>query len=1682
MLSNPLHIIQHAKQYSSIILLLLVVVFAQAQPVANFTANKTSGCSPLTVQYTSTSTGNPTAYDWNLGNSNSSTLQNPSATYVVPGTYTVSLKVTNAAGNNTKTQTAYITVYANPVANFSGTPVSGCAPLPVTFSDASTIGNGALNQWTWDFGNGNTSRLQNPTNTYAGIGTFNVTLSVRDANGCENSITKNNYISTSAPFVADFTATGNTNCAVPATVNFSSSVSPAATYTYLWRFGDNTTSTQANPSKTYSTSGSYTVELDITAANGCKQTISKTQFVQVGGLDANFTFTTTNDCAPTNIFITNTTLPSASGLSYEWTLNGGQLKTSQNPNYQLTDKLSLISLLVQNSAGCRDTISKLVTLQDPPTADFTVSNDYFCQAPATVSFTNKSTGGATTFSWNFGNTLGGSGTNPTTNYSKKGTYNVRLVATRPSGCRDTMFKQIIVDSPSVIIDEQNRKGGCAPYNALFKVTDMSNDPLIVWEWKLNNNVVSTSKDFTYNLPNIGVYVFKLTASNSKGCVVTTYDTVRVSPLPVFDISANPQTICFNPGLSTLIFLPLDTNKASSIVWRIINPKSIVSSDGDTVNVKLTDTGYYTVQVIASNYGCTNILTKSNFLRVNPAIALFEFTIDDCSTDTVRFTSESVGKNRLRWDFDDNGASSTSNPNAIHVYSNAGSYDVKLVATDTTTGCSDSIVKPVVIILPPQVLFSPTDTAVCLGSTVAFTDKTTIDPSRTIKQWGYKLSDGRVSTAQNPAFQFNTAGTFGLMLTIKDNKNCFYTFNDSMTVKVYGGKAGFTLSNNAGCLPLNILVNDTSLVENPIVSRTWKWGTGDSLVSANAFGSYSYATAATNQETGTTLTLTVTDSKGCKFSTGKSIKPYQPKAQFGYATLKRCGVDSITLTSVINPQNVNTPATFKWWLPSGVSTSANTKFSASGDTLIPIKFELKDSLGCIDSVTQMIPIKAKKPVLGFDGFPRNISCFTDKPTVRLKDTSILGGGPIISRTWSFGNGNTATIPGKGNDTASLIYLKPGKYTVSLKIIDSVGCVDSLIAPDFVVAGGPMGTYSFTPNRGCMPLDVGFTVSSPNAALYFWDHADGNVDSFSVDTHTYRYTAPRVYYPRLTLVDSSLSCFNGLDAIDSIEVLPLPKPDFRSSQFVICKNGYITLNNTTPPHPSPINNWRWIIGDTDTLRIKQPGPIQFKYAGIFDIVLEATDTNGCFATMIKDTLITVNEDTIPPATPLVKRATVIDNENVLFEFISNTEPDFEKYIIYSSTNQYTINQILDSSLVEQNLNTLLNPYSYKLVAIDVCRNTSPESETHTTVELKATGLANSIALQWTPYVGFDTSKYYQIWRKTPETDFAPLDSVTGNTLSYTDTSVLCKQVYYYRIQTIETDSMLQTSWSDTAGAIPVYLNILPTPENIRATVVNNKSVLLEWHLAKHNRLFTYHIYKSEDDGEPALFKVVNASDTSLTDTEVNVQEHSYSYTTYVVDACGGKSAPSNISKTILLKVRMVGNDILKHDPELTWNAYEKWSPGVDHYIVDFWNEGSGMIDEVSRTDDATLHAKHKYINLTQPEYCYIVTAFKSGDTTLISESNQACVSTAPRLYAPNVFTVNNDKLNDLFFVRGIFVETFSLQIYNRWGELVFETNDMNQGWDGTFKGEPCKPDVFVYMAEGRGMKGERVTLTGNVTLLR
>jgi len=169
-----------------------ITVTGPQPPVADFSGNPLSGDVPLDVSFTDLSTESPTSWSWTFGDGGTSGAQHPSHQYTVANTYTVSLEACNGAGCDTETKTDYIsaTEPGAPVANFSGSPTSGYAPLDVDFTDLSTENP---TSWSWTFGDGGTSGAQHPSHQYTTVDTYTVSLEACNAAGCDTE-TKVDYI------------------------------------------------------------------------------------------------------------------------------------------------------------------------------------------------------------------------------------------------------------------------------------------------------------------------------------------------------------------------------------------------------------------------------------------------------------------------------------------------------------------------------------------------------------------------------------------------------------------------------------------------------------------------------------------------------------------------------------------------------------------------------------------------------------------------------------------------------------------------------------------------------------------------------------------------------------------------------------------------------------------------------------------------------------------------------------------------------------------------------------------------------------------------------------------------------------------------------------------------------------------------------------------------------------------------------------------------------------------------------------------------------------------------------------------------------------------------------------------------------------------------------------------------
>lgn len=399
--------------------LLLLCCIVKAQPLANFTANKTSGCSPLTVVFSDLSTGSPTSYEWDFGNSNSSIIKNPSATYVNPGTYTVKLKVTNAAGNHTVTKTAFITVFQNPVANFTMSSTRGCAPLAVNFQSTSTPGTGAITSYLWNFGDGNLNNSQsNPSNSYTTTGVKSPSLTITDANGCQHSVTKTDAINISQAHQVNFTVDVTRSCTVPFKPKFKPVVTPSGAYTYLWITSNGQTSTDSIPDFTFNSRGQFDVTLKVSNGIGCSATVTKDKLIRVLTPTANFKVESSQFCQGVPVKFINTSISDTIVSKYQWSINGTVTSVLRTmPDRVLSVGKHVVSLEV-NDSGCKHVKVNSITIKASPKVNFTIDTSSFCKVPTTVTFTNTTSPiGQTNYVWSFGDGKTSTQVNPSNTYT-----------------------------------------------------------------------------------------------------------------------------------------------------------------------------------------------------------------------------------------------------------------------------------------------------------------------------------------------------------------------------------------------------------------------------------------------------------------------------------------------------------------------------------------------------------------------------------------------------------------------------------------------------------------------------------------------------------------------------------------------------------------------------------------------------------------------------------------------------------------------------------------------------------------------------------------------------------------------------------------------------------------------------------------------------------------------------------------------------------------------------------------------------------------------------------------------------------------------------------------------------------------------------------------------------------------
>lgn len=1295
-----------------VILLLLTSVAMAQNPVANFTSNVTSGCAPLVVTFTDQSTGDPKFWNWDFGNGQLSTVQNPTIVYGDPGVYTVRLVVRNADGTDGITKTNYISVTAAPFTNFSSNIANGCVPSVVQFTDLSTTVSGSIVSWNWDFGDGTTSTAQHPQHTYTDNGFYNVGLTVKNSAGCEGGVTRVRYIRIVSGVTADFSNTTPITCRPPFTINFNNETSGPGTLTYTWQLGNGNISGDNNPSTVYNTSGNYSVKLVVSSSFGCSDSITKEVAITGNATDFNGPDST---CINREVNFTNSF--SSPPTSVTWDFGDGASANTLNASHSYAVAGTYSVKMINVYAECTDSISKTITVNPPPIVSFSSDKTIACEGPMQVNFQDN-TLNAGTWTWEFGD--GGTSTqrNPAHTYIAAGDYNVKLTVTDAFGCtNDTTRNAFIRIVPPVITSSNVNTGGCVPFTWQPTATASSFDGIASYTWDLGNGTTVTGQtpgSFVYPTP--GSYITRLTVTTNQGCTVSESGVLRTGTPPSPAFTATPLSACASPGIQ---FTNNTPGTGLEYLWDFGDGSS---STNENVTHSFSDTGTFAVKLIAVNNGCQVPVTQS--VHVRPPVAGFDFTVDCVTGNRVSFTNTSktdpaYGTISYSWDFGDGTPVSTA-INPVHQFPSIDVYTVRLTVTNDT--CSYTISETINLVVEPADFVVSKASPICRNEVVTLSAINSKPENVQKYSW---IINGDTIPIHDRSFRYNfaTNGQYNLVLHLLDSNGCSNT-SAATTVTVTGPRALFAGDTLEACGNSLITFTDQSIPDQPIIR--WEWDFGDSTSQSFTAAPFTHR----YNDTGTfDIRLRVSDANGCMDSLTRTqlVTISNPQAAFGADTSLLCPGVSI----ILKDSSIGTGLSYSWDLGDGTtSTDQSPVHTYTGpDTTYTVRLAISDLTGCTDTTIRQQFIRVLRPKPAFTAVDTNSIC----PPLETK--FFYGGSDYESYYWDFGDStDISTLKDPTH-----FYNGYGNFTAKLYLIGHGGCIDS--AEHQVVVSNPNNTrFTYNPLSACNELNVTFDVEPPPFTKFFIYYGDGVIDSSQNKTPTYLFNSPGSYYPYLGLRDS-VGCEASIGTPSIVNIIGA-QPLFGIDNNEFCDTGTVYFTDYTIGN-DPVVSINWKFGDGNTTSTQHPTHT-YTTPGNHVVMLTVVTQSGC-TDSITDTVHIYRT----PTMQIQSLDTICINSSVTFsgnitvpdsltQFNwnfgnGNTSNNFSPVTTFGSTGDFTVK--LDTKVPFGCAASTSK--SVHVVPLPVITTTNPTVMAGMGINLPVTYTGNLVNYNWSPVNSLDCS---------------------------------------------------------------------------------------------------------------------------------------------------------------------------------------------------------------------------------------------------------------------------------------------------------------------------------------------------------
>jgi gliding motility-associated-like protein len=888
-------------------------------------------CVDDTVRLTDISSGNGypiNGWRWDFGDlSPVNTTQNPSHVYATHSTYTINLRAINSIGCYAD-KSKVLDMNSQLIAGFSVRDTI-CAGSSVQFTDTSSNAGlgGSIADWYWDYGDGVKDTVHTSstmTHIYNTPGPYIVKLKIKTGGGC--TATFQHTITVRTNPVANFDPPAGVCLPGSTSFNNTTTISDGtiANVTYLWNFGDATTSTLTNPSHTYPNSapppGGYTVLLIATSQYGCTGTKSISLTAVYTKPTAQFTGPSSACLNDSIQFNDASTGVNQTMTQWQWNFGDGHTSNLKNPKHAYSTAGTFnVTLIVTSDKGCVSDASAAfsVKVNPLPVAGYIMPSG--CLASGSVTFTDTSsitpddgTQHPFTYQWTIASTPYNVAS-PQHTFTAPGNYNIRQIVISANGCRDTADAVFVITGTrpkpdfNVLTTPLCANNAVNIQNATTVDIGTITKIEIIWD---NINAPGTVE--TFNNPAVA-QVFNHTYPDFHTLPAKSYSIKMIAYSGATCFKDTIKTIVLNPSPTTQ-FLPVagiclgDSKLITQGSQTSFLPGGSFAYSGSGINAAGSFTsstagaGTHQLQyTYTSTAGCTSS-SLSSIVVWPAATANFNVTDPKCEKNNVTITDASnPGAGTISawtWTYGDASGTDVRNNGLpfTHLYNTPNSYTISLQVT-TSNGCNSIVAtKPITVHPLPQVGFN-LPAGICLpDGRGTFTNLSTIaDGTEGSFSYRWDFADGGMSLVKDPEHRFSAIGPFNVKLKVTSNNGCV----DSLT-KLFSDiypqpKATYITSPSGAqvCLGDSIRFTSTSNgMGSPVVK--WRWTLGDaSTDTTNSFW-HTYSSANTYN-----VSLHIFNERGCVSDTvyGQAIIDGYPDIDAGPDVYVLQG-SSVTLSPVV----------------------------------------------------------------------------------------------------------------------------------------------------------------------------------------------------------------------------------------------------------------------------------------------------------------------------------------------------------------------------------------------------------------------------------------------------------------------------------------------------------------------------------------------------------------------------------------------------------------------------------------------------------------------------------------------------------------------------------------------------------------------------------------------------------------